>query len=95
MAQPKSHDKLHTSSLPHNEAFGALVLALRSTADASQEEIADSASIDRSYLSLLENGKRSPTLNTIVDLAGALEITAPDFLRRLATALERAQIRPE
>jgi transcriptional regulator with XRE-family HTH domain len=47
----------------------------------SQEEIADLVNLDRTYISLLETGKRNnPTLDTIADLARVLHISASDLL---------------
>jgi transcriptional regulator with XRE-family HTH domain len=46
----------------------------RSLADISQGELADRAEIDRSYLSLIESGKRQPSVETIEKIAKALKI---------------------
>ena len=46
----------------------------RSLADISQGELADRAEIDRSYLSLIESGKRQPSVETIEKIARALKI---------------------
>ena len=46
----------------------------RSIADLSQGELADRAQIDRSYLSLIESGKRQASLDTIQKIARALKL---------------------
>jgi transcriptional regulator with XRE-family HTH domain len=47
----------------------------------SQEELADLVGLDRTYISLLETGKRdNPTLDTLADLAQVLQISASDLL---------------
>jgi transcriptional regulator with XRE-family HTH domain len=46
----------------------------------SQEQLADLANLDRTYISLIETGKRNPSLSTISDLASILEITIQDLL---------------
>ena len=46
----------------------------RSLADVSQGELADRADIDRSYLSLIESGKRQPSLGTMEKIANALRL---------------------
>lgn len=46
----------------------------RSLADLSQGQLADRAEIDRSYLSLIESGKRQPTIETLEKLAQALKM---------------------
>lgn len=47
----------------------------------SQEELAFSARLERSYLSQLENGKRNMTLLTMADIAAALGVTVKDLLK--------------
>ena len=46
----------------------------------SQEQLADLAHLDRTYISLIETGKRNPSLSTISDLANILEIAIHDLL---------------
>lgn len=43
----------------------------------SQEEIADRAGVDRTYISILERGLKSPTLETFERVCGALH-TLPE-----------------
>ncbi|WP_226603243.1 helix-turn-helix domain-containing protein [Bacillus cereus] len=40
----------------------------------SQEELAFNSVLDRTYISLLERGKRKPTISTLFSLASALNI---------------------
>ncbi|WP_083350547.1 helix-turn-helix domain-containing protein [Terriglobus roseus] len=54
--------------------YSKAIRVARSLADLSQGELADRANIDRSYLSLIESGKRQPTLDTIEKLAQALRM---------------------
>ena len=44
--------------------------------DAS-EELAARASVHRTQISLMESGKRLPRLDTLIKLAGALEVEVP------------------
>ena len=46
----------------------------RSLADMSQGQLADLAEIDRSYLSLIESGKRQPSVETIEKISNALKL---------------------
>ena len=46
----------------------------RSIADISQSQLADLAEIDRSYLSLIESGKRHPSVETIEKISRALKL---------------------
>ena len=47
----------------------------------SQESLADAASLDRTYISQLERGHKSPTLNTLTKLADCLDTTVQHLLR--------------
>lgn len=59
---------------PVAAAFGKLLLATRSEAGMTQEELAHLSGLDRTTVSQLELGKASPRLETLVRLAGALDI---------------------
>jgi transcriptional regulator with XRE-family HTH domain len=54
--------------------YGKAIRTARSIADRSQEDIARAASINRSYLSLIESGNKTPSLKTIETLSKVLEI---------------------
>jgi len=58
----------------HNAAFGRVLADLRRNRQLSQEELGFEANFDRTFISLLERGRRSPTLNTIISLCRALNI---------------------
>jgi len=49
----------------------------------TQEELADRASMDVTYLSDLERGRWNPALAMIVDLANGLEVHPSELLREL------------
>lgn len=61
--------------LQHNLAFGRALRELRKQRRYSQEVLAFESGLDRTYISSLELGQRSPTLNTMVSLSKALEVT--------------------
>jgi len=63
----------------HNEAFGRALAELRKSKKLSQERLGFEADMDRSFISLMERGKRSPTLDTLVSLCAVLEISLSDF----------------
>ena len=54
--------------------FSASLRHYRNQAELSQEELADLASLDRTYVSQLERGLKSPTLNTLDRLATCLDV---------------------
>ena len=53
-------------------AFGRVLQRLRRERRLTQEELAEASGCHRSYVSFLERGLKSPTLNTLFDLAAAL-----------------------
>jgi transcriptional regulator with XRE-family HTH domain len=55
-------------------AFGLRVRDLRLVRGLSQEELADSAGIHRTYVSSLERGQRNVGLDNILALAAALQV---------------------
>lgn len=57
-----------------SERFSKNLVTLRQAAGLSQEELAFRASIHRTQISLMESGSRLPRLDTLVKLAGALEV---------------------
>jgi transcriptional regulator with XRE-family HTH domain len=61
----------HTKSFMN---YPKAIRVARSLADISQGKLADRAEIDRSYLSLIESGKRQPSVETIEKIANALKI---------------------
>jgi transcriptional regulator with XRE-family HTH domain len=56
---------------------------IRSAYDFSQAELAELTGLHVSYISMLENGKRNPTLHTIEKLATAFGISASEFVKAL------------
>jgi transcriptional regulator with XRE-family HTH domain len=55
----------------------------RDEAGLSQEEVAARAEIDRSYLSQLENDKKSPTLDLLFRVCKAIGIKASTLVARV------------
>lgn len=62
------------------EQFGQRVQLARQQLDISQEVLAERCGFDRTYVSLLENGKRNPPLVSICRLAWALNVTPAQLL---------------
>lgn len=56
------------------EVFGKVLREIRLEKKFSQEELAHVCGLDRTYISLMERGKRNPTINTIFALAEGLNI---------------------
>jgi transcriptional regulator with XRE-family HTH domain len=63
-----------------DELFGAVVRRHRLERGLSQERLAEAAGLSQRYLSVLERGENSPTLNVIVRLAAALDLSPAELL---------------
>lgn len=62
------------------DQFATNLRARRDELGFSQEALAQMCDLDRTTISLLERSRRSPTLDTIVALARALQLDAPTGL---------------
>ena len=69
-------DKAHSK-------LGKVISGLRQSAGLSQEELAERASIHRTYVSQIERGLKSPTIAILLKLSKALKTTASKILQRL------------
>jgi len=65
------------------QKFGKMIRARRLKLGLGQESLADKASIHRTHVSLLERGKRMPSLEVIRKLASALETTMASLMKEL------------
>lgn len=69
--------------------FGQQLRKIREERKLSQEELALRSKLDRTYISLLERGKRRPTLNTIFALAAQLDIAPSEIVRIVETIFRK------
>lgn len=68
---------LNFSSIMQNKkelekAFGEVLRQLRVEQNFSQEKLAELSHLDRTYISLLERGLRTPTISTLFSISNAL-----------------------
>ncbi|HEX5592322.1 MAG TPA: helix-turn-helix transcriptional regulator [Solirubrobacterales bacterium] len=68
--------------------FGQNLVELRGRAGLSQIGTAERAGLNRTEINLLEHGRRVPRLDTIVKLAGAVEVEPCVLLKGLAWVLD-------
>ncbi|MBB6731404.1 helix-turn-helix domain-containing protein [Cohnella zeiphila] len=68
--------------------FGQQLRKIREERKLSQEELAFRSKLDRTYISLLERGKRRPTLNTIFALTAQLDIAPSELVRMVEKNLD-------
>lgn len=66
-----------------NELFGKVIKQLRQERGMSQQELADYAEIDRSYISDMERGRYNPTLLTVYKLADILKVLPHEIIHRI------------
>lgn len=63
--------------------FGVRLQKVRTNRGMSQEKLAESANLDRTYISLLEHGKRNPSFLCVVSICRALNIELSEFFETL------------
>ncbi|SEI46409.1 DNA-binding transcriptional regulator, XRE-family HTH domain [Dyadobacter koreensis] len=68
-------------------AFASLLRTLREKNGLSQEKLAEKCDLHRTYISLLERGKRQPSLNVLYKLAIGLDISLSNMMSELETKL--------
>jgi len=71
-------------------AFGQVLQRHRTVRGLSQERLAAASSLDRTFISLLERGRRQPSLSTLVSLAAALETRASRLVQEVEEILAAA-----
>jgi transcriptional regulator with XRE-family HTH domain len=64
--------------------LGANLCKARKRADLSQEEVALLASLHRTEVGMIERGERLPRVDTLLKLAGGLEVRPEDLLAGFA-----------
>lgn len=63
--------------------FGKVLQQLRKECGLSQEGLGFESGYHRTYISQLERGKKSPSLQTIFQLAEALKVEPSDIVERI------------
>lgn len=63
--------------------LGEVVREIREEKDISQDRLAREMDTDRTTISLIERGRRSPYVRTLIQIAAALNVKPSEFFRRL------------
>ena len=71
-------------------AFGEVLALLRREQKFSQRQLAAKSCLHSTFISMLERGRRQPSLQTLFDIAHGLEIEATEFLYLILQHQERA-----
>ena len=72
------------------QAFGKALKRLRVEKGLSQERLAFQARLHRTHISLLERGRRQPTLATLFRLAAVLGVSAVGFIQAVQEEIDEA-----
>jgi len=73
------------------EAFGQIIKSFRKKTNYSQEKLSEISKLDRSFISLLENGKKQPSLVTIFQLSKALNTTPSKILAAVEKRIQSSK----
>lgn len=65
------------------EALALEIKARRQELELTQEDLAGRCDLDRPFISLIEVGKKQPTISVMYRLAVALELSFADFAGRI------------
>lgn len=68
---------------PDAELFGTVVRELREARGWTQEELAERANMNASYLGFVERGDNVPTLTIIIQIAEGLRVEPGELLREV------------
>ena len=63
--------------------MGRVVRRLRDEQGVSQEDLAEAARLDRTFISMLERGRQRATLETALALAQALGLTLSELAQKI------------
>ena len=61
--------------------FGENLKRIRLEKDMSQTDLGEKIGADKGYVSLLENGKKNPTITTVEKIAKALDVSFEDLMK--------------
>lgn len=75
--------------------LGRNLVAFRGRVGLSQEGVADRAELHRTHVAYIEVGRRLPRLDTIVKLAGAVEVKPCALLRGMAWDFDLPEEEPK
>jgi len=73
-------------------AFGLVLRRLRKEAKLTQEQMGFEANLQRKFISELEMGLKSPSLETVLKVASALGIPPEDLVAQVAAEISQGSI---
>jgi transcriptional regulator with XRE-family HTH domain len=91
LEQPR---RKHNPSSGPDKAFGKALQEFRKARNVSQEKLALDAGFDRTFVSLLERGLRSPTMRTLIALSAELDVRPSEIVQRMEELLPKSRRSP-
>lgn len=73
------------------QAFATVLKRYRAKSRLTQLQLAEKSDFDVSYISLLERGKRQPSLKTLIRLADALGVSAVQLFSSTLKELDKRE----
>ena len=80
--------KMNDSNIENS--FGKVLKELMLASDYSQEKLALDCELDRTYISMLERGKRQPTLKTIFTLCEKLNYSPSEMVKMVEVEVKNS-----
>jgi transcriptional regulator with XRE-family HTH domain len=79
----KMNDKKDLEGISLEATFGRVLRVLRQQKGLSQEELGFESGYHRTYVSLLERGLKSPSLQTVFNISKALTIETSELIKKV------------
>ncbi|MBU7572623.1 MAG: helix-turn-helix transcriptional regulator [Hydrogenophaga sp.] len=76
-----------------DQAFGQALRSLRTRRKWSQTELALRADVARTFISLIELGKNSPSVRLMFKLCDALDVTPSDLMKDVEKRMRTQRVR--
>lgn len=74
----------------YKRSLGTTLYTIRRNRSMSQDNIADKTNLDRSHISQIENGSANITINTLLKIGKALNVTPSEILSLTERNMENA-----
>ena len=78
MYQDTSNDKIYAAA---KSTFGGNVRRIRKSKDLSQEDLGLKINADQAYISRIEAGSLNPTIESIAEIAQALDVAIAELFK--------------
>ena len=66
-------------------AFARALKAIRKEKELTQEQVAYSAKVHRTYIAFLEGARKQPSIDSVFKIAKALDISPSELIKRVDT----------